>query len=124
MWLDGYGDAVGLRVPAEKDKCIGAVGQVGYLERVVGAADAIAQGTVVLVFTDGDGVGVDGNVNVDAPFLEAAIDKEVVMGDVEGAVTVRIAEGIGVIEQPFFFKGLLVGVVAAAGVADVLHGGL
>ena len=124
MWLDGYGDAVGLRVPAEKDKCIGAVGQVGYLERVVGAADAVAQRTVMLVFDDGDGVGVDCHVNVDAPFLEAAIDKEVVMGDVEGAVAVGVADGVVVVVQSIFFKGLLVGVVDAAVVADVLHSGL
>ena len=72
-----YLHAVGLRVPAEEDEGVGAVGQVGYLEGVVGAADAVAQGTVVLVFADGDGVGIDGDVDIDAAFLEAAVDKEV-----------------------------------------------
>ena len=78
----------------------------------------------MFVFADGDGAAVDSDVNVDAVYLEGTVDQEVVVGDVESAAAVGIAEGIGVVEQPFFFKGLFVGVVDAAVVADVLHRGL
>ena len=118
----GDGDAVGLWIATEEDQGIGAVGQVGNLERVVGKADAVGYGAVVLVFAYGDGVALGDDVHVDATDFESAVEQEVVMCDVEGAMAVAVADGVGAEVLVFLHQGRMVGVIDASVVADVLHG--
>ena len=108
-----------LGVPVLENEGVGAFGQVVYLERVVGGAEAVGLWAVeVFMLVEGDGRAVDGEVNNDTAQFESAVDQEVVVGYVGGAVGITDAYRVGVAPVGVGF-GQLVGVVFAVDVGDM-----